>query len=287
MASKNLIIGGYTNYGINQLKPWVLSAKEVAGDNDVVLVAGNTTKETVQWLKEQGVIVIPMRNVPNIPIHVLRFLSIYDYLYNHWQNYEYVVTTDVKDVYFQSNPFDIFKDMFFVDNNLKLVVASEGLKYKDEAWGNDNLMQSYGPYVYEQFKNNEIFNVGTFGGKSEYVKDMVFHIFTNATNRPIPICDQATFNVLIMTKPFSDAIFYTHDWAAELGTVMDPTKIEGFRPNLLFGEPIWKNGELLIPPLGNRPFPIVHQYDRVPELKKFVQEKYGQEDESQYFIYRT
>ena len=33
--AKNLIIGGFTNYEINQLKPWVLSAKEVAGDNDV------------------------------------------------------------------------------------------------------------------------------------------------------------------------------------------------------------------------------------------------------------
>ena len=29
--AKNLIIGGFTNYGINELKPWVISAKEVAG----------------------------------------------------------------------------------------------------------------------------------------------------------------------------------------------------------------------------------------------------------------
>jgi hypothetical protein len=34
-------------------------------------------------------------------------------------------------------------------------------------------------------------------------------------------------------------------------------------------------------------FPIVHQYDRVPEWKKFVEQKYGQEDESQFFKYRT
>ena len=48
---KNLIIGGFTNYGINELKPWVLSAKEVAGDNDVVLIAGKTTEETIKWLQ--------------------------------------------------------------------------------------------------------------------------------------------------------------------------------------------------------------------------------------------
>jgi hypothetical protein len=275
---KNLIIGGFTNYGISQLKPWVLSAKEVAGDNDVVLVYGNTSKETIDWLNEQEVILVPMMQVQNIPIHVMRFLSIYAYLRSHFKNYQYVVTTDVKDVYFQTDPF---KDIV----GHKLVIASEGLKYKDEAWGNDNLFQTYGSFVYEEFKNNEIFNVGTFGGESEYVKDMVFHIFTNSVNRPIPIVDQAVFNVLINTQPFKDIVHKTNKWAAELGTIMDPSKIEQFRPNLLIVEPFFENG--LLKDYTNKVFPIVHQYDRVPELKKFIQEKYGQESPEEYFIYRT
>ena len=278
MASKNLIIGGFTNYGINQLKPWVISAKEVAGDNDVVLVYGNATQETLDWLRSQGVILFPMLVVPNIPIHVLRFLSIYEYLENNWFDYNYVVTTDVKDVYFQADPFTFL-------NGRKIVIASEGLRYKDEPWGNENLHQAYGQYVYDKFKNNEIFNVGTCGGKSEYVKDMVFHIFTNGINRPIPIVDQAVFNVLINTQPFKDVIQKTTQWAAELGTIMDPSKIDQFRPNLLFPEPVFENG--LLKDWTGQTFPIVHQYDRVPELKKFVQEKYGQQDETQYFTYRT
>ena len=278
MEQKNLIIGGFTNYGINQLKPWVISAKEVAGNNEVVLVTGNATDETIDWLRNQGVVVVPMLQVNNIPIHVLRFLSIYDYLHKYWQEYDYVVTTDVKDVYFQSDPFK-----FLVDR--KLVVASEGLVYKDEPWGNENLMQAYGPYVYEQFKDNEIFNVGTFGGTSEYVKDMVFNIFTNAINRPIPICDQAVFNVLLNTQPFKEIVTQTDSWAAELGTIMDPSKIEQFRPNLIFSEPVFEDG--LLKDCVGFTYPIVHQYDRVPILKKFVQEKFGQEDDSQFFIYKT
>jgi len=277
VAKKNLIIGGFTNYGINQLKPWVLSAKEVAGDNDVVLVYGNASDETLDWLVEQGVVVIPMLQVQNIPIHVLRFLSIYEYLENHWFDYNYVVTTDVKDVYFQADPFE---DII----HHKLIIASEGLRYKDEPWGNNNLFQAYGPYVHDKFKNNEIYNVGTFGGKSEYVKDMVFHIFTNGINRPIPIVDQAVFNVLINTQPFKDIVYKTYTWAAELGTIMDPSKIGQFRPNLLSNEPVWEDR---LVKYGSQPYAIVHQYDRVPFLKKFVQEKYGQEDESQFFTYRT
>ena len=277
MAQKNLIIGGFTNYNINQLKPWVNSAIAL-GNADVVLVYGNATTETLKWLDEQGVILVPMVQVQNVPIHVMRFLSIYDYLRSYYKDYRYVVTTDVKDVYFQKDPFK-----FLVGH--KLVIASEGLKYKDESWGNENLFQSYGQFVYDEFKDNEIFNVGTFGGKSEYVKDMVFHIFTNGVNRPIPIVDQAVFNVLINTQPFKDIVTKTTQWAAELGTIMDPSKIASFRPNLLFPEPVWEDG--LLKDWTGQIFPIVHQYDRVPVLKKFVQEKYGQADESEYFIYRV
>ena len=279
MAQKNLIIGGCTNYGINQLKPWVLSINEVCDENtEKVMVFGVGTDETRKWLIDQGFLVVEMAQVPNIPVHVLRFLSIYHYLRDTWQDYNYVITTDVKDVYFQTDPFK-----FLVDR--KLVIASEGLKYKDEPWGNENLLQAYGPYIYQQFKDNEIFNVGTFGGQSEYVKDMVFHIFTNGINRPIPICDQAVFNVLLNTQPFKDVVTKTIQWAAELGTIMDPSKIAKFRPNLLFAEPVWENG--LLKDVNGHIFPIVHQYDRVPELKAFVQKKFGQEDPAEYFTYRV
>ena len=279
MAQKNLIIGGCTNYGINQLKPWVLSINEVCDENtEKVMVFGVGTDETRKWLIDQGFLVVEMAQVPNIPVHVLRFLSIYHYLRDTWQDYNYVITTDVKDVYFQTDPFK-----FLVDR--KLVIASEGLKYKDEPWGNENLFQTYGQYVHNEFKENEIFNVGTFGGESEYVKDMVFHIFTNGVNRPIPIVDQAVFNVLINTQPFKDVVTKTTQWAAELGTIMDPSKITSFRPNLLFPEPVFEDG--LLKDWTGQIFPIVHQYDRVPVLKEFIQKKYGQEDTSEYFIYKV
>ena len=267
MEKRNLIIGGFTNYGINQLKPWVLSAKEVAGDNtDIVLVCANMAPETYTWLVEQGIVLFAMQQLPNVPVHVLRFLSIYEFLKQNWLDYEYVVTTDVKDVYFQTDPFEVFEQPIYKDNNYKLVVASEGLKYKDEPWGNENLMQAYGPYVYEHFKDNEIFNVGTFGGKSEFMKDMFFNIFTNAINRPIPIVDQAVFNVLINTQPFKNTTYESNNWAAELGTIMDPSKIEQFRPNLLVVEPFFEDG--ILKDYKNNIYAIVHQYDRVPELDR-------------------
>jgi hypothetical protein len=294
MEQKDLIIGGCTNYGINQLKPWVLSINEVTDDNvKKVMCVGNATQETRDWLVEQGFEIVDMPQA-NIPVHVLRFLSIYEYLRQTWTRYRYVVTTDVKDVYFQSNPFEWLSKNVGL-NNIQLVAGSEGMLYKDEPWGNDNLLQAYGTYIHSLFKDNEIYNVGTIGGTSEYVKDLVFNIFSNATNRPIPIVDQAVYNVLLQTQPYKDITYFasqSHGWACQAGTTVDPSKINQFRPFLTESEPIFEDGlvktgeDSYICSKGT-PFVIVHQYDRVPEWKKFIQEKYQQEDESKYFIYQT
>jgi hypothetical protein len=281
MEKKDLIIGAFTNYDFNQLKPWVESIDECGFQGDKAMVVGNATQETVDELKKRNFIIIPMQEI-RAPIHVARFLSIYDFLRNTHQNYRHVVTTDVKDVYFQTNP------IAWLELNLKgkkLVAGSESIRYKDEPWGNENLMQAYGPYVYQHFKDNEIFNVGTIGGVSEYVKDLVFNILINAINRPIPICDQAVYNVMLQTQPFKDVTYFAKQldgWACQAGTTVDPSKINSFRPNLLEPEPKFENG--IVKTSLDRTFAIVHQYDRVPEWKKYVQEKYGQEKEKEEFI---
>ena len=288
MAKENLIIGGCTNYGTNELKPWVLSVNEIMPDARKVMCVGNASLETRDWLIKQNFELVEMPKI-NIPVHVLRFLSIYEYLRAQWLNFNYVITTDVKDVYFQTDPFkwlDYYnigvKDMH------QIVAGSECLKYKDESWGNENLMQCYGPYIHNIFKENEIFNVGVLGGSAEYIKDLVFNIFSNATNRPIPIVDQAVFNVLIQTQPYKDVVLkatQASGWACQAGTVADPTKMDTFRPNLLEEEPTFKDG--IVYTSTGKPFSIVHQYDRVPEWKKFIMNKYNQEDPNNFFTYRT
>ena len=282
---KSLIIGAFTGYNYNQLKPWVESIAETGFKGDKIMIVGHATEDTVTKLIQQGFELLSMPNIPNCPIHVARFIAIYNYLKDNWKKYEYVVTTDVKDIYFQTNPIE------WLQSNLdvcKLVAGSESIRYKDEPWGDENLKQTYGPSIYNLFKDNEIYNVGTIGGKSEYVKDLVFNIFSNAINRPIPIVDQAVYNVLIQTQPYKDVTLFAQQkqgWACQAGTVADPSKIESFRPHLTEAEPIFEDG--LVKTSEGVPFCIVHQYDRVPEWKKFVVQKFGQEDETEYLVFKT
>lgn len=273
----DLIIGGFTNYNYETVRPWVKSVIEATRGTDThkVMCVGSTDQDTLNRLQNDGFELVIMEDM-GIPVHVFRFVYIYQYLRNNWSKYRFVVTTDVRDVIFQSNPFDWLEYNLIGDH--KMVAASESIRYMHEPWGNQNLYETYGPMVYEHFKHHEIYNVGTIGGDSEYVKDMVFNIATNAINRPIPIVDQAVFNVLIQTQPFKDTTLFAPQqmgWACQAGTTVDPHKIEYFRPNLLEAEPHYRDG--IVYTSGGKKFAIVHQYDRVPLWKQEIELRYNYE----------
>lgn len=281
---KNLIIGAFSGYNYNQLKPWSESILELGIDADKVMIVGDTDQATLDLLKEKSFTVVRYEPDRNMPPHITRWIHVYDYLKKHEGVYEYAVMTDLKDVYFQGNPFDWMKKNL---GDKKIVAGSECLLYKDEAWGNQNLMDSFGPYLYEQFKDCEIFNVGVLGGNPEYLRDLFLHNFLLALRKPSAL-DQGTFNLLMHTHPYKDIVLFAKQkdgWACQAGTVADPAKMKDFRPYLLESEPIYKDN--IVYTSNGEPFVIVHQYDRVPEWKVHIQKKYKQEQSGNFFVYKV
>ncbi len=276
---KDLIIGASTNYDWSKLKYWINSINQSGFDGDKVLILMNCDADTVKKVSEAGFKIIGfnqdnegnLRYESKLPIHVERFGHIYEYLRKN--DYRYVVTTDVKDVIFQQNPIDYLEANIISKN---LVFSSESILYKDEPWGNQNLYETYGPYIHDAFKDNEIFNVGVLAGHGFAMRDLAINIFAAATNRPIPICDQSTFNFLISMSPYRETSKYSvseDGWACQLGTTADPSKIESFRPFLLEESPKLENDTVTTS--KGIPYHIVHQYDRVPEWRKIIEAKYG------------
>lgn len=267
----DLLIGGFTDYDWNKIKVWVKSADEVCKPNvDKVMIVGRTTQDTIDQLKARNWNLIPMSEGQ---VHVARFLSIYDYIKDRYKQYRYVVTTDVRDVVFQADPFQYLKEDL---DDKHLICGSECLKYKDEPWGNQNLYETYGEFIWNLYKDTEIYNVGVLGGTSEYMKDLVLNIAINSSNRPIKIVDQAVFNMLMSTQPYIDCTQFMrmeNAWACHAGTVADPTKIDYFRPNLLEPEPVWRDGKVYT--WNGALVTILHQYDRVPEWRRVIEEKYA------------
>ena len=277
---KDLIVGCATNYDWSKLKYWVNSINRSGFEGDKVLILMNCDKDTVEKISDSGFSIIAFNQDANgnlsynsnMMVHVERFFHIYQLLKDNL--YRYVITTDVKDVVFQQNP------SVWLEKNLAhsedLVFSSESMKYKDEPWGNQNLLETFGPQIYEDFKNHTIFNVGVLAGRGYAMKDLMMNIFASCLGRPIKICDQSTFNFLISQHPYLKTSKYTKSedgWACQLGTTADPSKIEQFRPFLLEPSPKMV-GDKVATSTGIE-YTIVHQYDRVPEWRKVIEEKYN------------
>ena len=279
MEQRDLIIGCASNYNWNQLKYWVNSINQSGFEGEKVLILMNADRETCQKVNEAGFKIIGFQqdaegnlvHKSDIMVHVERFLHLYRLLSQ--TNYRYVITTDVRDGVSQKNPIE------WIENSLgdrAMIFSSESIKYKDEPWGNQNLLETYGPFVHNIFKENEIFNVGVLAGRAEYLRDLCLNIFVASTNSPISICDQSTFNFLISQHPYTDLNLYAkseNGWACQLGTTADPTKLEQFKPFLLEDLPKME-GDKVVTSKGLE-YTIVHQYDRVPEWRKLIEKKYG------------
>jgi hypothetical protein len=275
-------VGCATNYDWSKLKYWVNSINRSGFEGDKVLILMNCDKDTVKKISDSGFSIIAfnqdtegnLKYESSMMVHVERFFHIYQLLKDNL--YRYVITTDVKDVVFQQNP-SVWLENNFTDND-DLVFSSESMKYKDEPWGNQNLMETFGLQIYEDFKKNTIFNVGVLAGRGYAMKDLMMNIFASCMHRPIKICDQSTFNFLISQHPYLKTSKYTKSedgWACQLGTTADPSKIEQFRPFLL--EPSPKMVDNKVVTSTGIEYTIVHQYDRVPEWKKVIEAKYNDE----------
>jgi len=278
---KDLIIGCSTNYDWSKLKYWVNSINKSGFQGDKVLILMNCDKDTVQQVSNAGFSVIAFQQDDNgnlvyqsqLMVHVERFIHIYNTLKS--QDYRYVITTDVKDVIFQKNPVEWLEQHLPDGSSEDLVFSSESIRYKDEPWGNQNLIETFGPMIHDHFKNNVIFNVGVLAGRGYAMKSLALNIFLSSINRPIPIVDQSTFNVLISQHPYLKSSMYMTSedgWACQLGTTADPSKIEQFKPFLVEATPKLE-GDKVVTSEGKE-YVIVHQYDRVPEWKKIIEAKY-------------
>jgi hypothetical protein len=297
-AMKDLIIGGASGYDWEKMKLWVNSIKKSGFQGDTVLVATNITKATIDKLVEEKVgVALYGQQQPDGSFaynsggrapHVDRFFYMWNHLMTTPEEYRYVVTTDVRDVIFQSDPMEwLTKNM----KQEKLVCASEGMTYGTEPWGSQNYQKCFGPFFFELIKNELIYNVGTFGGKFHYVRDMLLMIFQMSQNRPIPVVDQAVFNFIINQFPYKPHTAFCKNidaWAAQLGTTAEAIDagagdIGNQNPSARMQHKLnYVDSQIKIDYDSGKvtnsygdPFAIVHQYDRIPKLKEKVEALYG------------
>jgi hypothetical protein len=286
---KDIVIGAITNYNFDSIKYWVNSLDRSGFSGLKVLVCYNLSYDVVEELVKRNYTVFAFERdddnrslvykKDNFNICLERFAHIPFFLnkIENKSNYRYIISTDVRDVVFQSNPSD-FLEKHLTDK--EILSSCESLKYEDEPWGRQNMYYSFGPLIYDKMKSEKIYNAGVIAGKFETVLDLFTNIYLSCGSSPANVPggggpDQAGYNVLLNLNPYKKITKYCmseEGWAAQLGTTADPRKIESFKENLLEPSPILVDD--LVCTSKGEPHVIVHQYDRVPEWKSIIEKKY-------------
>jgi hypothetical protein len=255
---KKLFLSSSSGYKWDQIKTWNLSAKKTGHDVCNLLI--NPSQELVDSCNEYRVSAVGYNlQQMNKPPHNLRFLLQYKYLMSVKDIYSHVVLTDSRDVYFHSDPVPRLIELLGSRN---IICGSECIAYQDEHWGNGNLKEGFG-YVYDEYKTQEICNVGVLCGTVEAVAELCLMIFTMCYHNPASVSDQSSFNILMGTefgRKTIQQVRPSDGLMVHLGTV----GVQKFRDKLI-EKPTWDDTGL--PIVNGTAIPIIHQYDRVDTSK--------------------
>lgn len=272
----NLLIGAYFGYSWERIEPWIKSAVRCVENTHIAViqytghVASDVDETVMARLEGLGVEVVRKQLRFGDSIYHRRFYDIHAYIKNH-PEFAFAITTDVRDVIFQRDPFPFLKQTLN-DSNTRIYASSEGLLYKNEAWGRQNIEACFGEDG-ARLMNEPIFNAGVLSGHAPALADVCHLIYcmsmTVLYEKQNRQADQAAYNMIISSE-LGKAVVYRgqHDegFAAQLGTTADPQKMDAFRPHLLCPEPTIIDDK--VSTSDGRVFCIVHQYDRVPQLAK-------------------
>lgn len=263
---RNLILGIIDNYRFSDIDPFLLSLKKAMATEHVCLYAGpNINRLTVKKIRARGVEVIsygkqfPFVSTPhpdNVkslpqPIHIYNFRHFlyYDYLLKHGSKFEKVLITDVKDVVFQNNPFNVTieEKIYVAVENISILI--EGCKCTSK-W----IRKGYGDEIVEVMKKKEVICAGTTLAPVTLMKRYLLRLIQefSVVKEVYRCADQAMHNVLLHQNKIGP-VFKCYNFKGPILTV-------GTEPSYFLNKQrqlIDEKGVII---------PIVHQYDRHKEL---------------------
>lgn len=281
---QDLVISAVSHYEYDRLEMWVNSLNTCGFTGKKIMICFNVSDYTVKKLTENGIEVYLTTNKRNAENNGYLYAENFTYqvpTVRHFVNWfflkqmndiRYVISTDCVDVLFQSNPSE------WLEKNIgdkKLNYGGEGLTYRNEEWGFNNMLTTFGPTIQEYMKDTPIHNAGSMAGEHKIFTDFSLAVFLACMNSKEPMPDQAAVNVMLSLEPYKSLTkFNGHDtnWACQCGTTVDPNKIDNFRPNLLCPEPVFKNG-VAYTSKGEK-YVLLHQYNRVPDWKMILEQQY-------------
>lgn len=245
---KNLILSIITNYPYKKVKPFIDTLNMTKFDGDLVFFYDNISSKTIKLLLKNGAKLISFDSKEyeskGLSVVRARFLLYRNFIEKNKDKYGLVFITDVRDVVFQSNPFD-FKSYS------KINFFLEEEKIKNSPLNVDILKSVGGECAVKKYGNKNIVcagtTIGTAAGTLDYLNKMSDNIFKGKE-------DQGLHNYLIYSGAFPKANLF-HNFNGPILTA-GYVKKDDLKYN--------SSGQVI--DKQDRVIPVLHQYERHPEL---------------------
>jgi hypothetical protein len=280
----NAVVTTCVNYASYDLRAFFVSVKRHVPNCTCIVFTHNLTKDTVQWLRDQGAELVPMqiggwrrglfnrfarftdknplRYLPEklalrlafhtAPIMSLRFLYYREWLNRHVADYDKVFITDLKDVVFQDDPFSYLQQQevqFFLESQEIGCANDVNSIWMDRIYSRQQSRGMLG-------KINSC--AGTTLGSSrsilKYLEEMN-HEFINAIRTPKSGEDQAMHNMILRRDHASFQRRAVPNGEGAVLTVLNTPESE-----YVLGE------DDLVRNKAGVVIPVLHTYDRYPDL---------------------
>jgi hypothetical protein len=192
--SNNLIIGLAIGYPVERIQNFVLSLRQYY-DGDVLFVIDSEDPAMLDFFNKNNIYSMTLEEQINVGLIGFERWEIYkDVINDHFPDVERVLTSDVRDVVFQGNPFD-----HFTDDDLQF--STEPIKIGECTIHNAKWIKDiYGDEVLDEVKDNVVLCAGVVGGTKEGILKLCDLIIEEGQRlkeiNKLTFTDQASLNVL-------------------------------------------------------------------------------------------
>ena len=280
---KNLVLGAAAGYSWDDIKPFVLSLRASGYTGDLVLFRGRGNPWPGAVTDDYGVKVelfdepypyvtsmsdstglLPARLPREPTVYVSRYILCYLYLRQHGHRYDRVMLADVRDMFFQRDPFDFpwHSDLccFLEDDKVTIMESHANRRWVGAAAGEDTLQE-----IGDEIVSCSGLTTGTAAGVLRYLEQMVSLTIEALSDEKVPLDklnDQGLHNVLLYKGRLGNVRLLTNETGPVL-TLGYTAKGSVKRDS---------HGQFLIE--GGDVANVLHQYDRHADILNVVLKRY-------------
>jgi hypothetical protein len=295
------IITAVKGYKIKDLLPFLTTFYSISTSSELFLIMYDYRDEELELLKKMAnnfsqKTYIYTSESNSFQISVKRYQEFLEIANKH-PEIDYWCQVDVRDSYFQWDPGEWILSKI---KDYSIIASGEGVTHWNEDWNGGGLQYYFGDNFWNRLKDKEALCAGVWAAHKSKWNNICSDIieYSIYSKDPFGNYDQQLFNILIYEKYFKDTLIASldQDFAVNLGCAYalpnfnpkwsngnkcerygyarENRELSEFKDALLYDQIIITNDhKKIIKNSYEKPFSIVHQYDRIPQLKKSIFEK--------------